>query len=490
MKPKNSIRRALSLSFVQSFVSLIFSFGAVIIVSHLLTPSEIGVYSVAAGLVALAHMLRSFGVSEFIVQEKQLDQSLIRTVFTINLLIAWTLGVALFAFSGVIGKFYGDVGVSSVLKVLSGLFILMPFGAVTQAQMTREFEFDRLVKIRLSEIIARSCATVGLAYVGFSYMSMAWASLGSIVVTLLGCAVWGWHYRVTGLSLQHWRRVLHFGSNRTLSDVAMQIGDQSANLIVGRMLGMTDTGLYSRGYGIVNLYRDRIVGAVNSVAFPAFAKEHRETGTAPALFLRALVYLTGISWPFFAAGVLLAFPIIRILFGAQWGAAVPLMRWLCGAAIVGSLMYQCNQFLVALGRVRTVTRVEIQYQSARVIVTIAAAFFSVEAVAAVQVLVYVLATVLYYRHMHQYQGLSIRNCAHALVPSAMVTLATCVVPALVVFWPGFLQQQMVLAFCVAVIGGCIGWLLAIRLVRHPLLEEVQRMTSHLLTRTRSILGRA
>lgn len=490
MKPKNSIRRALSLSFVQSFVSLIFSFGAVIIVSHLLTPSEIGVYSVAAGLVALAHMLRSFGVSEFIVQEKQLDQPLIRTVFTVNLLIAWTLGVGLFALSNPIGKFFADAGVSSVLKVLSGLFVLMPFGAVTQALMTREFEFDRLVKIRLGEIVTRSCATVSLAYIGFSYMSMAWASLGAMVVTLIGCAVWGGRYRVTGVSLQHWRRVLHFGSSRTLSDIAMQIGDQSASVIVGRMLGMTDAGLYSRGYGIVNLYRDRIVGAVNNVAFPAFAKEHRETGTAPALFLKSLVYLTGISWPFFAAGVLLAFPVIRILFGQQWIAAVPLMRWLCGAAIVGSLMYQCNQFLVALGRVRTVTRVEIQYQSARVLMTIGAAFYSVEAVAAVQVLVYVLATALYYRQMRQYEGLSIHNCARALVPSAMVTLATCVVPALVVSWPGFMQQQMPLAFCVAIFGGCIGWLLAMRVVKHPLLQEVQRVTSGLLNRTRGILGRA
>lgn len=225
MKPKSSIRQALSLSFVQSFVSLILTFGAVIIVSHLLTPSEIGVYSVAAGLVALAHMLRSFGVSEFIVQEKQLDQPLIRTVFTINLLIAWALGIAMFACSGPIGKFYGDAGVASVLKVLSGLFMLMPFGAVAQAQMTREFEFDRLIKIRLSEIVARTFTVVGLAYAGFSYMSMAWASLGSIVVMLIGCAVWGGRYRVTGLSLQHWRRVLHFGSNRTLSDIAMQIGD-------------------------------------------------------------------------------------------------------------------------------------------------------------------------------------------------------------------------------------------------------------------------
>ncbi|HEU0196476.1 MAG TPA: oligosaccharide flippase family protein, partial [Nevskiaceae bacterium] len=91
-KPGTGIRKALSLSFIQTFVSLVFSFGSVIIVSHILTPSEIGVFSVAAGMVALIHMLRDFGVSEYLVQEQELNESSIRTVFTINLAIAWVLG--------------------------------------------------------------------------------------------------------------------------------------------------------------------------------------------------------------------------------------------------------------------------------------------------------------------------------------------------------------------------------------------------------------
>ena len=104
-RPKYSVRKALSLSFIQTFISLVFTFGGVIIVSHLLTPTEIGIYSIAAGLVALIQMLRDFGVSEFLIQEEELDEHKIRTVFTINLLIAWSLGIALFAFSGTAGRF-------------------------------------------------------------------------------------------------------------------------------------------------------------------------------------------------------------------------------------------------------------------------------------------------------------------------------------------------------------------------------------------------
>ena len=86
------MRRALSLSFMQQFVAFVFSFGSVTIISRLLTPSEVGVFSIAAGLVALIHMLRDFGVSEYVIQAPVLDESLVRTVFTMNLVIAWCLG--------------------------------------------------------------------------------------------------------------------------------------------------------------------------------------------------------------------------------------------------------------------------------------------------------------------------------------------------------------------------------------------------------------
>jgi O-antigen/teichoic acid export membrane protein len=486
-KPRKSLRKALSLSIIQTFVSLIFTFGGIIIVSRLLTPREIGIYSVSAGLVALVQMLRDFGVSEFLIQEEDLDEQKIRTVFTINLAIAWTLGLALIAFSGAAGRFYGDSGVSHVLQVVSIVFMLLPFGVISQTLMKRDLEFGKLLKIRLGESITRSCTTVGLAYAGFSYMSMAWSSVVSVLVMVTGCALWGWQYRVTGLSLVHWKRVLHFGSNRTIADIARQVGDQSANLVIGRMLGMAATGMYSRGYGIVNMYNTNVLGAIGSVAFPAFAREHRESGTAPQLFLKSLVYLTGITWPFFAAGILLAFPIIRILFGNQWDAAVPLMRWLCGAAIVGTLIYQCNSFLVALGHVRTVTRIEVQYQLVRVVTTIAAAFHSLVAVAAVQILVYVFATTLYYGELQRFDVLAVRKCAKALVPSALAALAACVVPAIVTFWPGLLQRHMVAAFVAAVSGGCTGWLICVRLVQHPLLEELRRVGSRILPRASRII---
>lgn len=486
---KLSVRKSLFYSFAQQYTTFVFGFAAIVIVSRLLTPKEIGIFSVAVGLTALANLLRTFGISDYLVQEKTLTEQAVRTCFTINLIFAWSLAVVLFGGSWLVGEFFNDAGVGRVLRVISGSFVLVPFGITAMALLRRDMAFSVLYKINTSASVTGSVATVALAYLGYSYMSMAWASLASMMVMVLGCAIWGLEYRARGLSLAGWRQILPFGAKMTLSDIATQLGQQSASLVIGKMLGLVDVGLYSRGYGPVNMFREKVVAAISAVAYPAFAAEHRETQAAPQLFLKSLVYLTGISWPFFLFASLMAFPLIRIMFGDQWDAAVPLMRWLCLAAIVGTLIYQCNQFFVAVGRVGEATIVEIQYQIARLLIAIIAALWGVAVVAASQIPVYIIATALYYRKIHDFDALKMRNCARALTPSAVVAFGSNIVPALVLFWPGFLSRYMVGGLAIAFLGAGGGWLLAAIAVKHPLLDEMQSAVARLQGRLGSVQRR-
>lgn len=135
---RTTVRKALSLSFTRTGISFVFNVATVTIVSRLLTPAEVGVFTVAIALVALVHMLRDFGVTEFIVQEKNLSDDLVRTAFTVNVIIAWVLAAGIFGFSTLIGQFYGDPGVARVTRVLALVFVLMPFGTTTMSCMKRE----------------------------------------------------------------------------------------------------------------------------------------------------------------------------------------------------------------------------------------------------------------------------------------------------------------------------------------------------------------
>ena len=86
-----SFRVALAYSYLNKYLTLVIHFVTTIILARLLTPADIGIYTVASVFVGLGHLLREFGINNYIVQEKDLTTDRIRAAFTLNLLFGWTV---------------------------------------------------------------------------------------------------------------------------------------------------------------------------------------------------------------------------------------------------------------------------------------------------------------------------------------------------------------------------------------------------------------
>src|SRR5699024_3635913 len=127
---------------------------------------QIGVFSIAMAVTGLIHMLRDFGVSEFIVQHPKIEPEVVQSTFTVSLIIAWVLGISLFALSQPIGMFYSEPGLTKVLRVLSGSFFLMPFGSTRMALMTRHMKFGRLYIVNTVQTSVRGGLAIALAFLG------------------------------------------------------------------------------------------------------------------------------------------------------------------------------------------------------------------------------------------------------------------------------------------------------------------------------------
>lgn len=479
---KPGLRRSLVLSFAQKYTGFLITLPTIMILSRLLTPAQIGVFSIAMSVVGLIHMLRDFGISDFIVQHPKVEPDVVRSTFTVNLIVAWLLGISLFALSKPLGSFYSEPGLREVLRVLSGNFFLMPFGSTRMALMTRHMQFGRLYVINTVQTLVRGGLAIALAFLGMGYMSLAWAALAAMAASVLASVIVGSAYRMHGLGLSRWRDVTRFGLIRVTGDTVNKAGMRSADIVIGRVLGMTAAGLYSRGYGLVNMFRSNVVGAVNAATFPAFADHHREKTGPDALFLRSLTFLTGVAWPFLLFAAIMAFPIIRIAFGSQWDAAVPLLRWLAVAAMVGTLMFQCSHYFTAIGRVGISTRNQVWLQSIRVVIVVFAAFQGLQAVAAAQVLVYALGVVIFYKSMLAVGGLSIMRILRAVRSSAVVTLTSAIGPVLVYYFLMPRMSTIWLPFVIACVSATGGWILGVYWTGHPLWGEFQHVLSRLWRR--------
>src|SRR5699024_1787235 len=118
-----------------------------------------------------------------------------------------------------------------------------------------------------------------------------------------------------------------------------------------------------------------------------------------------------------------------------------------------------TQLLIAVGKYRQATRIQIQHQSFRIVLAVIAALYSLQAVAASQVLVALFAAMLYYRKLTQYDELKLHRLAAVMAPSAILTVITSIAPiAVLLFWPGPMSQHYIGAFFVATAGAGAAWL--------------------------------
>lgn len=471
-----SVRAALLFSFSSRYATAAVSLLTVVIMARLLTPAQIGVYSVAAGVVALAQELRDFGTAAYLVQEKELTRRRVRSAFGVTLLCAWALAGGLWALAEPFADFYGEPDLAGLLHVLSLNFILIPFGSIGLALIRRDMEFSTLMKITVTASFTQPIVTVGLALAGYTYFALAWGSVANVVATVLLVTLYRPRDSLLLPSLGDWRRVFGFGGQWSVIAMLQTMQIHIVDLILGRLLGFAAVGIYSRANGLMNLYQMQL-DAVEHVALPAFSATVRAGRSLKEAWLKACAFMTVFAWPALGFLALMAFPIIRLLFGDQWDAAAPLLRWLALAAAVEVLWHLGGNVLAAAGHVNRHLRVMTATQMLRIAMVVVMAQLGLVWVAAGQVAVTAFGLLLFSRYLHRTVGASLLDVLRASGRSAAVALLSLAVPLAVVSQVGLTPAEWFVPLVIAGAGGGASWLAAVLLVQHPVAGEIRALAS-------------
>jgi O-antigen/teichoic acid export membrane protein len=346
-----STRRALAFSFLDRYAALAIAIGSSMVIARLLTPAELGVYSVTMVLVSLTMSLRDFGAGQYLVQEHELTQQRLRATWTVQLVVGLCFSVLVMATAWPLSVFYGDRRMFDIMLVVAANFLVNPFGAMTYAWLMRLLQFKSLAVMRLTAAAVGAVVAIGLAWNDWGPISLA---LGNLGATLANAAV------AVFLRPSHFpwrpgkaevRRVLSFGGRISFTGIFKTLGDGAPELIIGKLQNLLAAGLFSRASGLTQMFNRLLLDAVVVVAQPLFARAHREKSDLAGLFERALSYVTVLGWSFFVCLGLLAHPVVRLLYGPQWDESVPIARLLCAVACLSVTAALCPMALVASGAV-------------------------------------------------------------------------------------------------------------------------------------------
>ena len=470
-----SIRRSLLLSYLDKYSTLLIGIITNLVLSRLLTPSDVGVFTIAASLVGLAGPLRDFGVGSYLIQEKELTVARQRTAMGIAMVFTWPIGLLLAALSGVIADFYQNSGIRSVILTLSLNFFFIPFTMVTVMLLRREMQFGGLYRIGLAASLSRSVTGIGLALLGFGFMAMAWSSVAGMVAIFLMSQV---ELPAAGRllpSLREWRRIISFGALNTFGQVLGEAGTAAPNVLIGHIMSPTAVGFYSRAFGMTSLFSQAILEGLAPVALATVAVRHREGRNVSGLMIQGLTRITAFGWPFFSFTAILTFPVMRILFGGQWDDAVPLARLISIAAMIGLLDSMTWAVLQGTGSVARYAILQAFTVPVQISVLSVALVYgkSLEAVGWASItgtLIHVVASLVYLR---QLVGLQIVELMRAVTKSALLAVFCSIIPAVVsssmTIGPSNIWPPLLLGAA----GAGVGFLGGVFLLSHPLADDIR-----------------
>lgn len=346
----SSVRQKVALQFVVSNLALVANFVLTIVLAHLLSPQDIGIFSMSAVLMAVAHVFRDFGVTAFIKREKELTHASLRNALGVLLVTSWTVAGFMYLSAPYWAQFFHEARVMPVVEVLALGFVFIPFGAIPMAIISREMAVEKSARITAVTTVVFFASSVALAVAGFGPMTMAWANLINIIVTGL-MARWVLARRLPWLpAFGQIKGIVHFGLGNLLTALLKAADNALPDILLGRWMTPAAVGLFSRANSTVNMVSTALLPTVNYFALPYMAKVHHANGPVAHEYLRASSLINTLVLPALAAIAVLAHDIVVFLYGEAWLEAVPAIPWLCLAFALGSLFTLNDSTLTGVGK--------------------------------------------------------------------------------------------------------------------------------------------
>lgn len=464
------LKTAILFSVGEKYLIFVIQFVSSIAIARLLSPHEIGIFSIGSLVLSFSHALRDLGISNYLIQERELTPERLRTAGTITLTMSWFLACVAWLASEPLAAFYREDGVGEVLNVLALNFLILPLGSVSGALLRRNMQFDKLIRINLAASLTQSLLGIALCYHGVGFIGLAWAAVAATAVTVALTLLIGGRAASLRPTLGEWRHVMSTGGRFSASAMLNELGLAAPEIIVGKAVSIESAGLLSRAQGVVGLAYRSLMEGLLPVLMPFFSQSHRAGEDLAPHFTKSVRYLTAISFPLFACLAVAMDSIVRLLYGSQWDAAVEPARILCLGMALLSVGHTAGAVIAGMGHARYALRFNLVGQPIKVVLVLLGSFMSLTHVAWGLAIGEVVITTYTLAVLGHILGMRLGQIALAVAPSLYVTLLA--VAGCAAFRLAFTGGSLLVEVLGSVSAAALGWGLGLLLFRHPLGGEV------------------
>jgi PST family polysaccharide transporter len=317
-----------------------------------LLPEDFGLVALALSITALAALFSAASLQNVLIQRQDRFTELAGQVFWLGTGLHLVAGLLIAALAPVAGWVSGDPRVVPLVLLAALSFPLAALTYPYTAKLYVGLRFRTVTLLQAGGGVVQTAAAIALAACGFGPYSVILPQLAvqvycAVVYRAAAGAVPLWPIRPS-----LWPALIAPSVWLMLQSVFMGLRVHGMTLVIALFHDARLMGLFFWGLQLSTQIVFWLSVSLQQVLFPALAKLNEEPERQANALRRAERVLLVVCVPLCVLQMVLSAPLIPLVFGAKWQAAVPVVFWLTGGIFTLPLGLLGWSLLMARGRNR------------------------------------------------------------------------------------------------------------------------------------------
>lgn len=352
---------------IQLLVNRSFAFIINLVLAKILFPEQFGLVGMAAVFTSFIQVFNDLGFGAALVQRKEenLREEHYHTSFWTGIIWSTVLYILIaLVVAPLAAEFYEEPLIKKIIPIMSLGVLASPVNLVHRAQLTKNLDFKKLTYISNFSSIFSGILSLILAFSGFGIWALVFNSVATFVVAMpMYFKASGWLPKAIW-EKKAFKEIFGFGLFTTGTSVFNNIISKLDYLLIGKMVSASALGIYTLAFILTDTFKSQIMNMVNSVMYPIYGKMQDNPSSIKDYYKKVVVYNSILIYPLMIILIVLAEPIIIIIYGNKWLEAILPIKILSASVMFALMINSHTSMIRGMGK----PKVEMYLQLGRAMV--------------------------------------------------------------------------------------------------------------------------
>jgi len=321
-----------------------------IVLARILAPDDFGVIIIITVFINISNVLIQSGFNLSLIQRNDITKDDYSSVFFINLIVTLIIYLLLFFTAPIIAKFYQNMQLVIIIRVMSIILFLGALNSVQLAVLINRMNFKSIFANNLISVVISGIVGISMARMGYGVWALVVQQLvnkGLVCLIMLISVDW---LPTLTLSIERIKILFSFGWKILVSSLLDNVYREIHNLIVGKLYPASSLAFFNKGQEFPKFLVININSSIQEVMLPTYASLQSDLERLKKVVRLAIMLTSYVVFPLLIGLASSANHIVTVVLTDKWLSSIPFIRIYCLALIFHPVNMANSQAINAIGR--------------------------------------------------------------------------------------------------------------------------------------------